>query len=52
MMSHRNLLANFEQLTSDYFADYGNIPHQAPLSCRGCRSITTWDCIWECAGRF
>ncbi|EID12079.1 acyl-CoA synthetase [Mycobacterium xenopi RIVM700367] len=26
MMSHRNLLANFEQLTSDYFADYGNIP--------------------------
>ena len=23
MMSHRNLLANFEQMTSDYFADYG-----------------------------
>ena len=23
MMSHRNLLANFEQLMSDYFADYG-----------------------------
>jgi len=26
MMSHRNLLANFEQLTSDYFADYGKVP--------------------------
>src|SRR6478672_6225150 len=26
MMSHRNLLANFEQLTSDYFADYGKLP--------------------------
>ena len=24
MMSHRNLMANFEQLMSDYFADYGN----------------------------
>jgi long-chain fatty acid adenylyltransferase FadD28 len=26
MMSHRNLLANFEQLMSDYFADYGKLP--------------------------
>lgn len=26
MMSHRNLFANFEQLTSDYFADYGKLP--------------------------
>ncbi|MDH6247982.1 AMP-binding protein, partial [Mycobacterium sp. OTB74] len=26
MMSHRNLLANFEQVMSDYFADYGKIP--------------------------
>ncbi|MGH3959767.1 AMP-binding protein [Mycobacterium sp.] len=26
MMSHRNLLANFGQLMSDYFADYGGIP--------------------------
>jgi long-chain fatty acid adenylyltransferase FadD28 len=26
MMSHRNLLANFEQLMSDYFADYGKVP--------------------------
>jgi long-chain fatty acid adenylyltransferase FadD28 len=26
MMSHRNLVANFEQLTSDYFADYGKLP--------------------------
>jgi fatty acid CoA ligase FadD28 len=26
MMSHRNLLANFEQLSTDYFADYGNLP--------------------------
>jgi long-chain fatty acid adenylyltransferase FadD28 len=26
MMSHRNLMANFEQLTSDYFADYGKLP--------------------------
>ena len=26
MMSHRNLLANFEQLTPDYFADYGKLP--------------------------
>ena len=26
MMSHRNLLANFEQLMSDYFADYGRLP--------------------------
>jgi long-chain fatty acid adenylyltransferase FadD28 len=25
MMSHRNVLANFEQLTSDYFADYGKV---------------------------
>lgn len=25
MMSHKNLLANFEQLTSDYFADYGKV---------------------------
>ena len=26
MMSHKNLLANFEQSMSDYFADYGKIP--------------------------
>jgi long-chain fatty acid adenylyltransferase FadD28 len=26
MMSHRNLLANFEQLVSDYFAGYGKVP--------------------------
>ena len=26
MMSHRNVLANFEQVMSDYFADYGNVP--------------------------
>jgi long-chain fatty acid adenylyltransferase FadD28 len=26
MMSHRNLLANFEQLMSDYFAEYGMVP--------------------------
>lgn len=26
MMSHDNLLANFRQLTSDYFADYGKVP--------------------------
>ena len=26
MMSHRNVLANFEQLMSDYFADYGKLP--------------------------
>ena len=26
MMSHRNLLANFEQLMSDYFADHGKFP--------------------------
>jgi len=26
MMSHENLLANFEQSMSDYFADYGKIP--------------------------
>jgi fatty acid CoA ligase FadD28 len=26
MMSHRNVLANFEQVTSDYFADYGKVP--------------------------
>ena len=26
MMSHRNLLANFEQVMSDYFADYGRLP--------------------------
>ena len=26
MMSHRNLLANFEQLMSEYFADYGKLP--------------------------
>jgi long-chain fatty acid adenylyltransferase FadD28 len=26
MMSHRNLLANFRQLTSDFFADYGKLP--------------------------
>ena len=25
-MSHRNLLANFEQVMSDYFADYGKLP--------------------------
>ncbi len=25
MMSHRNLLANFEQLMSGYFADFGNV---------------------------
>ncbi|WP_375483899.1 AMP-binding protein [uncultured Mycobacterium sp.] len=25
MMSHRNILANFEQLTSDYFADHGKV---------------------------
>jgi len=26
MMSHRNVLANFAQVTSDYFADSGNVP--------------------------
>jgi long-chain fatty acid adenylyltransferase FadD28 len=26
MMSHRNVLANFEQATSDYFAHYGKVP--------------------------
>jgi long-chain fatty acid adenylyltransferase FadD28 len=26
MMSHRNVLANFEQVISDYFADRGNLP--------------------------
>jgi long-chain fatty acid adenylyltransferase FadD28 len=26
MMSHRNVLANFEQVTSDYFATYGKVP--------------------------
>ncbi|WP_172799437.1 AMP-binding protein [Mycobacterium sp. IS-3022] len=26
MMSHRNVLANFEQVTSDYFAEFGNVP--------------------------
>ena len=25
MMSHRNLLANYEQVTADYFADHGNM---------------------------
>ncbi|MBY0290450.1 MAG: AMP-binding protein [Mycobacteriaceae bacterium] len=25
MMSHRNVLANFEQVTCNYFADYGNV---------------------------
>ncbi|MHC9294298.1 AMP-binding protein [Mycobacterium sp. LTG2003] len=32
MMSHRNLLANFEQLMAGYFADYGNVvPPDATL---------------------
>lgn len=26
MMSHRNVLANFEQVMSDYFRDYGKVP--------------------------
>jgi fatty acid CoA ligase FadD28 len=26
MMSHRNVLANFEQVMSDYFPDYGKVP--------------------------
>jgi fatty acid CoA ligase FadD28 len=26
MMSHRNVLANFAQVTADYFADSGNVP--------------------------
>ncbi|OBA90272.1 acyl-CoA synthetase [Mycobacteriaceae bacterium 1482268.1] len=26
IMSHRNILANFEQCVSDYFADYGKVP--------------------------
>lgn len=26
VMSHRNVLANFEQVTSDYFADHGRVP--------------------------
>lgn len=25
MMSHQNVLANFKQVTSDYFSDYGNV---------------------------
>jgi len=42
MMSHRNVLANFEQVTSDYFATAEKFPRQTPLLCRGCPSITTW----------
>jgi fatty acid CoA ligase FadD28 len=26
MMSHRNVVANYEQLAADYFADYGKLP--------------------------
>lgn len=26
MMSHRNVLANFGQVSADYFADFGNVP--------------------------
>jgi long chain fatty acid CoA FadD26 len=26
VMSHRNVLANFEQMTSDYFEEYGKVP--------------------------
>jgi fatty acid CoA ligase FadD28 len=26
VMTHRNILANFEQLTARYFSDYGNVP--------------------------
>ena len=40
---NKNLMTNFEQLMSDYFADDGKAsPRRTPPSCRGCPSITTW----------
>ena len=42
MMSDRNMIANFEQVMSDYFAELGGVARRTPPSCRGCPSITTW----------
>ena len=47
MISHQNILANFEQIMSDYFGTTERLPRRTPPWCRGCRSITTWVCIWE-----
>jgi fatty acid CoA ligase FadD28 len=47
MLSYGNVLANFEQFSADYFADYGKFLHRTAPSCRGCRSTTTWVWYWE-----
>lgn len=51
VMSHRNILANFEQIMAAYFPQYGGVPQRTPRLCPGCPSITTWACTWEFARR-
>ena len=42
VISHRNLIANLEQMMSDYFEDYGKVPPPDTTLVSWLLSITTW----------
>ena len=42
VISHTNVMTNFAQAMTDMFPDPDMSRRPRPLSCRGCRSITTW----------
>lgn len=47
MITYKNILANFQQMISAYFADTGAVPPLDLSLCRGYRSIMTWVWFWE-----
>ena len=42
VVTHKNIMANLNQIMSDYFEDKEGFRRGTPRSCRGCPSITTW----------
>jgi long chain fatty acid CoA FadD26 len=43
VVTHKNILANVQQVRDDYFEAEGAVP---PSWCPGCPSTTTWVCCW------
>jgi fatty acid CoA ligase FadD28 len=52
MMSHENILANFEQLTAVYFAEYGKVTPPDTTIVSWLPFYHDMGLFWEFAGRF
>lgn len=51
IVTHRNVIANLEQIFTDYMEHCGGCRRRTPQWCRGCPSTTTWGSSRVCSPR-